>query len=247
MSDGARPTLTVNWMFPDQLWLNGDRGNLMALDRLGGQLGFDVVLNRIDDVSTAVPADLAVFGSGDLEVLASLAADGEALRAFLASSRRIVVFGTSIALFARTTARVSHPGFAGLGLLPGDAVERPTDRHVYGDDLLVQYAPGSAHPDAAGVYVKTLSVTLDAGVTPFGRVLFGLDNTAKLNNQGDDGARHGSLIWTNLLGPAFVRNPWLARSMVEDVLGPLPGELDGEWELELASLDATRRFVAGKR
>jgi CobQ-like glutamine amidotransferase family enzyme len=246
MSDAARPVLTVNWMFPDQLWLNGDRGNLMALDRLGEQLGFDVVLNRIEDVSAPVPADLAIFGSGDLDVLTALAADGEKLRAFLASVRRIVVFGTTIALFARSTTRVAHPGFAGLGLLPADAVERPTDGHVYGDDFLIEYAPGTAHPVAAGIYVKTIAVTTDAGVEPFAKVLFGLDNTAKLTNTGFDGARHDKLVWTNLLGPAFVRNPWLARSLVEELLGPLPGDLDDEWDLERASLDAVRKFIAAK-
>ncbi|GAA4172116.1 hypothetical protein [Gryllotalpicola koreensis] len=246
MNDTARPTLTVNWMFPDQLWLNGDRGNLMALDRLGEQLGFDVVLNRIEDVSQPIPADLAVFGSGDLDVLTALAADGEALRSFLASVRRIVVFGTTIALFTRTTARVTHPGFNGLGLLPADAVERPTDGHVYGDDFLIEYAPGTAHPVAAGIYVKTIAVTTDAGVEPFAKVLFGLDNTAKLTNTGFDGARHDKLVWTNLLGPAFVRNPWLARSLVEELLGPLPGDLEGEWDLEKASLDAVRKFIAAK-
>ncbi|WP_022881131.1 hypothetical protein [Gryllotalpicola ginsengisoli] len=247
MGDAGRQTLTVNWMFPDLLWLNGDRGNLMALDRLGSQLGLDVVINRIEDVSEPVPADLAVFGSGDLDVLATLAEDGDALRGFLSGSRRIVVFGTSVALFARTTTRVAHPGFAGLGLIPATAAERPTDGHEYGDDYLVEYAPGTPHPVAAGVYVKTVAVTLDEGVAPFGKVLFGLDNTATHVHSGFDGARHGGVVWTNLLGPAFVRNPWLARALIEEVLGPLPVDLEEAWDLELASLDAVRRFLATKR
>jgi CobQ-like glutamine amidotransferase family enzyme len=247
MSDAARPTLTVDWMFPDLLWLNGDRGNLMALDRLGEQLGFDVVLNRIEDVSQPVPADLAVFGSGDLDVLTALAADGEKLRAFLASTRRIVVFGTSITLFTRSTTRVDHPGFAGLGMLPATAAERPTDGHVYGDDYLIEHAPGTAHPVAAGIYVKTVTVEVDPGVAPFAKVLFGLDNTGRLTNSGFDGARHDKLVWTNLLGPAFVRNPWLARSLVEELIGPQGGELDDEWDLERSSLEATKAFIAAKR
>lgn len=247
MADAARPTLTVNWMFPDLLWLNGDRGNLMALDRLGAQLGLDVVINRIEDVSQIVPADLAIFGSGDLDVLATLAAQGEELRSFLASSRRVVVFGTSVALFTRSTSRVAHPGFDGLGLLPATAAERPIDGHEYGDDYLIEHAPGTAHPEAAGVFVKTVAVTLDPGVAPFATVRFGLDNTATLSNDGFDGARHGDLVWTNLLGPAFVRNPWLARALVEEAIGAQPGDLDAEWDLELASLEATRRFIAAKR
>lgn len=247
MSDAGRPTLTVNWMFPDLLWLNGDRGNLMALDRLGAQLGFDVVINRIEDVSEPVPADLAVFGSGDLDVLSTLAADGEKLRAFLAASRRIVVFGTSVALFVRTTTRVAHPDFAGLGLIPATAAERPIDGHEYGDDYLIEYAPGTAHPVAAGVYIKTVSVALDAAVSPFAKVLFGLDNAATRSDSGFDGARHGNIVWTNLLGPAFVRNPWLARALVEDVLGPQPGDLEDAWDLERASLEAARGFIAAKR
>ena len=247
MSDAGRRTLVVNWMFPDLLWLNGDRGNLMALERLGEQLGLDVVINRVDDLTTPAPADLSVFCSGDLDVLRTLAADGEALRAFLAATKRVVVFGTSVSLFTRTTTRVDHPGFAGLGMLPADAVERPTDGHVYGDDYLIEHAPGTPHPLAAGVYVKTVAVTPDAGVEPFAKVLFGLDNTATLQNSGFDGARHGALVWTNLLGPAFVRNPWLARGLVEEVLGPLPGDLDEQWTLEQASFDAAQAFITAKR
>ena len=247
MADAARRTLTVNWMFPDLLWLNGDRGNLMAVDRLGAQLGLEVVINRIEDVSQLVPADLAIFGSGDLDVLASLAGLGEDLRTFLASSRRVVVFGTSVSLFTRTTTRVAHPAFDGLGLLPADATERPIDGHEYGDDYLIEHAAGTAHPEAAGVYVKSVAVTLDAGVEPFGRVLFGLDNTATLTNSGFDGARHGNLVWTNLLGPAFVRNPWVARSLIEEAIGQQPADLDPEWDLELASFAAARRFIVAKR
>jgi len=247
MSDPARQRLTVNWMFPDLLWLNGDRGNLMALERVGAGLGLDVVINRIEDVSQPVAADLAVFGSGDLDVLARLAADGEALNAFLADTRRILVIGTSVALFVRTTTRVDRPDFAGLGMIPAVAAERPIDGHVYGDDFLIEYAPGTPHPVAAGVYVKTVAVTLDEAVTPFARVLYGLDNTATMTDSGFDGARHGKVVWTNLLGPALVRNPWFARSLVEEVIGPQPGRLESDWDLELASLDAVRRFMATKR
>ncbi len=255
-----RPRLTVDWMFPDLLNLYGDRGNLMALDRLGRETGQEVVINRVDSVDQPLPADLAVFGSGDLDTIAMLATKKrQALLAFLEGCRRILVFGTTVSLFAQTTARPHHPDIPGLGLLPARASERTVDlahpTQPFGDDFLLELDPASpcfraGHAQLGGFYIKTLAVELEAGVEPFATVRYGLDNTATRLHQGFDGAWTDKIVWTNLLGPALVRNPWLALALLEGPAGQgqaVSPELEDSWDLERQSLAAVTAFAQTKR
>lgn len=253
------PKLVVNWVFPDLLSLYGDRGNLMALSRLGERLGWEVVINRVDDPAEAGPADLAVFNSGDLDLIAVLAGRRDALLRCCERARQVVVFGTTVALFSTMTHRVGHPDVAGLNLIPAVLQEQTIDlthiEHPYADDLLLQL-PALGTGDelspfglAAGVYVKSVRVELDPAVAPFAKVLYGLDNTGTQRHAGWDGARHGNLLWTNLLGPAFVRNPWLALSVVGQATGttiPVTDDLVESWALEQQSMASFRAFVATK-
>lgn len=245
--------LTVNWMFPDQLWLYGDRGNFMALRRLGALLGLDVAINRVTDLTVA-PADLTIFSSGDLDVIGSLSARRDELADFISRSPLSLVFGTTVALFGRTTKRIGHPDVNGLGLVPADSVERVLDhsggQRPYGDDLWLELAePAAGETRCAGVYIKPIKVRLDAGVKPFASVLYGLDNSGELEAGGSDGAVLPDLVWTNLLGPALVRNPWLGLWLINRALGSAyeaDERLRTAWELELAARDGFESFVTAK-
>jgi len=246
--------LTVHWMFPDQLYLYGDRGNLMALRRLGALFDLDVVINRVTDVRQAAAADLTIFSSGDLDVIGSLTTRRDELADFVNRSRLSLVFGTTVALFGRTTKRVGHPDITGLGVVPADATERVLDhtggQRPYGDDLWLQLAdPAAEETRCAGVYIKPINVRLDAGVKPFATVLYGLDNSGELEAGGAGGAVLPNLVWTNLLGPALVRNPWLGLWLINRALGTAyeaDERLRDAWELELAAKDGFEQFVTAK-
>ena len=248
--------LIINWMFPDVLDLYGDRGNIMALERLGRRLGFDVVIRRVESFSAAGEADFSVFCSGDLDVVSSLARDKSGIENLLAGSKKILVFGTTGALFGGETVRLSRPGFCGLGLLDAEIKERPAYlvnfKYPAGNDYLLELDAEYAKEGfdcASGVYLKSVTVNAAPEVKPFAKVLFGLDNTGELEHAGFDGAVFGNVIWTNLLGPALVKNPWLTLSLIEKVTGkhfPIDEEMREFWEFELKSLHEFKEFIKKK-
>ena len=53
----AKPEIDIAWMYPDTLYLHGDRGNVMALVRYAQNLGLVPKVHRID------------LGSGDFNPL----------------------------------------------------------------------------------------------------------------------------------------------------------------------------------
>ena len=38
------------------------------------------------------------------------------------------------------------------------------------------------------------------------------------NNSGTEGARWKNLIYTNCMGPLFVKNPWFAETILKDII-----------------------------
>ena len=62
--------ITILWLYPDILNLHGDRGNLMALERIGGLLDLPVEVRRVDNLTDTLPlaeADLLVLTSGEVK------------------------------------------------------------------------------------------------------------------------------------------------------------------------------------
>ena len=41
--------LKIAWLFPDILYLHGERGNILALERLGAMMGLETEVAKIDD------------------------------------------------------------------------------------------------------------------------------------------------------------------------------------------------------
>ena len=54
-----QPCVNVLWMYPDSLHLHGDRGNLMALQRVGALLGISVRIRRLERPGQTLPLDWA--------------------------------------------------------------------------------------------------------------------------------------------------------------------------------------------
>ena len=40
--------LKIAWLFPDTLYLHGERGNILALQRIAAQKGLETAVDRID-------------------------------------------------------------------------------------------------------------------------------------------------------------------------------------------------------
>lgn len=44
--ENAKRTMKAAWLFPDILFLHGERGNIMALERIAGLLGIDLAVEK---------------------------------------------------------------------------------------------------------------------------------------------------------------------------------------------------------
>lgn len=239
----------VNWMYPDVLHLHGDRGNLMALERIGRLVGQPVEIRRHEDPAVPVDletSDLLIFPVGELRCMErlvdALAPQVEELRAFIRSGRPVLAIGASGAIFARHTYRKFGPSFDGLGILDMEMEERET---VYGDDI--QFLEERTGLEILGNQIQIVDTHLGQGQAAFGGIRYGYGN----DKTGGEGARWENLIFTNTLGPVLVKNPRLAAELlthavqsqgVDTVLQLRPEDV----QLEDCSAQLIRRFIAAK-
>ena len=65
---------------------------------------------------------------------------------------------------------------------------------------------------------------------------------------GQEGARNKNLLFTNCLGPVFVKNPWWTESILKSaVLNKYMNiQKEEEYEIENKSFETTKRFIAEK-
>jgi CobQ-like glutamine amidotransferase family enzyme len=180
------------------------------------------------------------FLPGEIKTLNYLAAalgrQREALEAYIEADGYLVAIGTTGLLFGGETRREDGSVFAGLGLLDMRAEER---KFVWGDDL--HFRLRGSKQEILGSQIQMADIFTRQ---PLGDTLYGRGNCA----DGTEGARRRNLIFTNCLGPVFVKNPWWAEDILKDIclhkaLGLTPGR---ETPLENASLDTCLRFLREK-
>lgn len=250
--------LNIGWMYPDMLNLHGDKGNLMALSRIARKLGWEAVIIRHDDPAQPVnldSLDMLVFCAGELRaahyVAKALQPQQEELRDFAASGRPIVAVCSSGAALAKHTHLTDGNGFAGLGLLDMECYQR---EQVYGDDLwftLEGPEYDGAGMEIIGNQIQVMDTELAAGQAPLGRLIYGRGNNSDQvkSGGGPEGARSGSIIFTNCLGPLLVKNPLLAVELLQmaaraggrEIRAPLP-----EFDFEERSAGLIRSFIRKK-
>jgi CobQ-like glutamine amidotransferase family enzyme len=146
-----------------------------------------------------------------------------------------------------TNERVKHPEVAAVATLPRNDGTIASDSVNRGCDDAKGY-------EVAGCYVRPYDVNVEEEYTPLGEVEVGIDNSGKLVNAGPEGLVKGNILWTNILGPVLVKNPWLTVEILNEVLDRREAgdsrcldsclrRNDIEWELELQSLEAFKKFV----
>ena len=93
----------------------------------------------------------------------------------------------------------------GLGLLDMKAEER---KFVWGDDLHFRLLDSKQEILGSQILMADIKAK-----NPLGETIYG-----KGNNDGKaEGARYRNLMFTNCLGPLFVKNPWWAETILKDV------------------------------
>lgn len=235
--------ITVGWMYPNLLNLHGERGSVQMLDYIGRLLGLEVEIRRLEDFDAPIPfeeLDLLMFLPGEIttfrHLVPALERQGAALRAYVEKGGYVLAMGTTGLLFGNQITREDGSVQQGLGILDLTATER---KYVWGDDLHLRMEDGT---ELIGAQIMMADVE---AAHPLGQTLYGRGN----NNTGAEGARYKNLIYTNCVGPLFVKNPWFAEQILRDIC---PEELPeiGEDPLYTNAKNALRSiqpFLASKK
>ena len=233
--------ITVGWMYPNLLNLHGERGSIQALAAIGKQLNVDVQINRIEDFDDPIPfdeLDLLIFLPGEIVSFQHLipALQASALNEYLEQGGYLLALGTSGLMFGKTITREDGSIVEGLGFLDMEAKER---KYVWGDDL--HFRINQTDLEMVGSQIQMADVDAKQ---PLGTTVYGMGN----NNTGAEGARWKNLIYTNCMGPLFVKNPWFGEYILKGILQARGVEISakGSYPIAKASLEATLKFISEK-
>lgn len=233
--------ITVGWMYPNLLNLHGERGSMQALPEIGKKMGIEVEILRIEDFDDPIPfekLDLMVFLPGEITQLSRLipALQTKEFRNYLESGGHLLAIGTSGLMFGNSIRREDSSTLKCLGYLDMTAKER---KFVWGDDL--HFRIHGSDMELVGSQIQMADVDTDM---PLGTTLYGMGN----NNTGAEGGRWNNLIYTNCLGPLFVKNPWFAEMIFKEVLEKKGKNTPNavEFSMAEASFKSTVTFINGK-
>ena len=245
-------------MYPDILFLHGDRGNIQALEKIGRKIGLDVTTERIDLSDAAfdpMDYDLLVFPPGEIAsfpaLLDGISAYKHSLQEYADSGRVLFAVGTTIALFGNSVQRFSEESgsdgeiLQGLGMLPLRSRER---EYVFGDDEWgsITINGKSMELIAFQIQMADMDFTPGGGYTAFSNLKYG-----RGNDEGSciDGARYKNAFFTNMLGPVLVYNPWFTTELLRltaSVKGIDVPDAQPEFPLEEKSLELKKEFISRK-
>ena len=266
----AGKALNILWLWPDILNQHGDRGNVMALDRVCRLYGIEANITRVNRLTDSLrfkAADIVLLGAGELavipQVVGALSKRFSELKTWTEKGGVLLATGATCAALGVHTIRMDGSHVYGLGLLYMECREREA---VLGDDLIFRI-PGigafedrewGSHPPPSwadgnaafstvtGIQIQMADITLASGQQPFGEVVYGYGN----NGGKAEGAVRDGIVFTNALGPVLVKNPWLTLALIQKALKRKapdmdPGELRFDpalFGLEMASATAIRSF-----
>ncbi len=241
--------LNVLWMYPDILNLHGDRGNLMAFDRIGKLMDVKVNINKVEHFSDEIDFennDIMFFNVGEIKVMPAiidvLKKHKEEVIKFVNDNKTIILIGASGCIMARKTLRTNSE-FEGLGILDMELLER---EKIYGDDILFTLNENGA--EIVGCQIKMLDTHLLSDIS-LGTLLYGSGNDGYDNKT--EGAKYKNVIYTNTLGPVFVKNPWYTELIIKNALenkGVTVSKklTDKDFDIELNSLQTIKKFIDQK-
>ena len=131
--------LNITWAYPDILNLHGDRGNIMALERVGKMLDLKVNVKKIENYEQMIDfenSDIIVFNPGELKaastIIEVLKLQQEQLDEYIESGKVMILIGTTGSIMAKEIVRSNGENITGLGYIDMICKERET---IYGDDI----------------------------------------------------------------------------------------------------------------
>lgn len=241
--------LNILWMYPDILNLHGDRGNLMAFDKVGNLLDIKVNITKIESYNDEINFennDILFFNVGEIKVMPTIIENlrkyKEPLQKFIDGNKTIILIGATGSIMAKKTIRKNEE-FEGFGYLDMDLVER---ENIYGDDILFTLAENNM--EIVGCQIKMLDTILHSDIS-LGTLTYGSGNNGF--NEKTEGAKYKNIIYTNALGPLFVKNPWYTELIIKNAMKNKNINIEktlteADFDIELNSLKAIKKFIDQK-
>jgi CobQ-like glutamine amidotransferase family enzyme len=224
-------------LYPEQMNIYADRGNILFLQRRCEWRGipFEYAAAGPGDEFDPAAHDLIYIGGGQdrdqvlvaedmlrtkRESIAAAVDDGAALLAVCGGYQ---LLGHSYQLGDRS--------ITGLGIADLDTVRDPGPRLI--GNVSIEVDLGQGPKVLAGFENHGGRTHLGPGAEPLGRVLHGYGNNG---SDGREGVKRRNLIGTYLHGPLLPKNAWLADRLIALAIGrrtgsvpdlePLPDELE---------------------
>jgi CobQ-like glutamine amidotransferase family enzyme len=208
--------LRVLALYPDQMNIYADRGNIVFLRRRCEWRGIDfsyAVAGAGDPVDPAAH-DLFYVGGGQDRDQRAVAADmaetkREALVAAVGEGAVLLAVCGGYQLLGHSY-QLGAETLPGLGIADLETVREPGPRLI-GNVTIEAEIDGSGRT-LAGFENHGGRTYLGVGARPLGKVISGFGNNG---NDGLEGVRRDNLIGTYLHGPLLPKNAWLADHLIE--------------------------------
>ena len=204
--------INLTYLYPDILNLHGDRGNVLAFERIGNMMGIKVNTKRVDSLSEKIDfdnTDIILLSPGELKVIGALKSAFEtqidSFKNYIENGGYVFCIGTTAALFGGEILFEDGRSETGLGIIDFTTKEMSK---IYGDDLLFNLTFNDKPMKISSTQINAVNISLNSEVEALGDVYYGYGN----DNFGKEGCRYKNVICTNALGPLFIKNPWLTKS-----------------------------------
>jgi lipid II isoglutaminyl synthase (glutamine-hydrolysing) len=207
--------LRVLALYPDQMNIYADRGNIIFLQRRCEWRGIDFSYVAAGPGETIDPGahDLFYLGGGQDRDQRAVAADmvaskRDALGAAVDDGAVLLAVCGGYQLLGHSY-QLGDERLPGLGLADLETVREPGERLT--GNVAIEADLGGGPQTIAGFENHGGRTYLDDGATPLGRVLRGFGNNGR---DSLEGVRRDNLIGTYLHGPLLPKNAWLADRLI---------------------------------
>jgi CobQ-like glutamine amidotransferase family enzyme len=202
-------------LYPEQMNIYADRGNILFLQRRCEWRGIDFAHAGAGPGESFDPGshDLIYLGGGQDRDQIAVAADmveskREALATAVDDGAAMLAVCGGYQLLGHSY-QLDQQRLPGLGLVDLETVREPGPRLI--GNVAIEVDLGSGPKTLAGFENHGGRTYLGAGAKPLGRVIRGFGNNGK---DGQEGARRDNLIGTYLHGPLLPKNAWLADHLI---------------------------------
>lgn len=206
-------SLIIAHLYPFELGINGDVGNVSVLRRRAEAYGFDVTVANVgrgDELPERV--DLVHIGSGPLSSIETVLPDAQRhadqLRTLRDAGVPVLAISGGWQLAGRQIVTEDGRTLPGLGVFPSSVVRGSQ----YAVEETVLTTPGGT---VAGFANHNAVTTLEQGATAFGQVVKGFGNSGVASQDaGGEGVVLGASIGTGLHGSVLALNPVVADGLL---------------------------------